>query len=88
MGMHVEGATPYLRLGWQAARYEMEGADSDEQTHDGFRYGVGALIPLRDRLDLRMEWTQTRFGSEPYSNDTVEVEPTESLFSVGVSSRF
>lgn len=85
MGMHAEGATPYLRLGWQVARYEMQ---SDKQTHDGFRYGLGALIPLRDRLDLRMEWTQTRFGSESYFDDTVEIEPTESLFSVGISSRF
>ncbi|MBL7252067.1 outer membrane beta-barrel protein [Alloalcanivorax marinus] len=88
LGGRLEGATPYLRLGWQTSNYEVSGADSDDQDHDGIRYGVGALLPLQENLDMRLEWNQTRYGEEDYFDGALELKPTESLFTVGVSLRY
>ncbi|GAA5129363.1 outer membrane beta-barrel protein [Alloalcanivorax gelatiniphagus] len=88
LGGTLEGATPYLRLGWQVSNYEVNAFQSDDQDHDGFRYGLGALLPLQEDLDMRLEWTQTRYGAEKYFQDQLEVEPTENLFSVALSLRY
>jgi len=88
LGGRLEGATPYLRLGWQTSNYEINGPASDDQDHDGVRYGVGALLPLQDNLDMRLEWNQTRYSEEEYFDGGLELEPTESLFTVGLSLRY
>ena len=89
LGGRLEGATPYLRLGWQTSNYELKGgADSDDQDHDGIRYGIGALLPLQRNLDMRLEWSQTRYSEESYFDGALELEPTESLFTVGLSLHY
>ncbi|MCC4310020.1 porin family protein [Alcanivorax marinus] len=88
LGSELEAASPYLRLGWQVANYEVQDLQSDDQDHNGFRYGLGALLPLQEGLDMRLEWTQTRYGAEKYFQNQLEVEPTENLFSVALSLRY
>lgn len=88
IGSTLEGVSPYLRLGWQVANYEVKDFQSDDQNHDGFRYGVGTLLPLRNDLDLRLEWSQTRYGEEDYFDSGITLEPTENLFSLALSLHY
>ena len=101
MGLNLNGGmATYLRVGWQVGKYELKIRDadpvdgfsaSDEKTHDGLRVGVGTLIPLTERTDVRLEWGKTFHSREDYFRDDadrVTIKPRESHFMVGVSTRF
>mgnify|MGYP002737642869 CR=1 FL=1 len=87
----------YGRLGYQRTKYKLKesvtgyGSFSDSEKFDGFRYGVGVENKLTPDVALRLDWSQTRYSSENFSDQSggkTKFEPTESLFQVGVSYRF
>lgn len=85
-------ASIYSRLGYQYTVYELAISDgfdviSDRETFNGFRYGFGIETDLSSKTSIRLDWSQTSYSSEGYSEsgETFSFEPTESLFKLGVS---
>lgn len=92
--------TIYGRLGYQRTEYEVSESGtnvdnwSEDETFGGVRYGIGMETALVDSLALRLDWSQTQYSDESFSEDmgtytvTESFEPTESLFQVGLSYTF
>lgn len=74
--MAREGGFIGAGMGWSSNHVEMSSS------------ALGALLPLQENLDMRLEWNQTRYGEEDYFDGALELKPTESLFTVGVSLRY
>lgn len=82
----------YARLGWQQSEFENKNSDagnswSKKSTHDGLRYGVGAMIPLHERLDIRVELARTDYNRKAYTQG-VEIKPSVNEVILGASFRF
>lgn len=85
------GTGVYSRLGYQRTDYEIEEASTSEQeTFDGFRYGIGVETDISSQLAMRVEWSQTSYSASSASNNGISasVEPTENLFQAGIAYRF
>ena len=97
--------TVYGRLGYQRTEYEVtvSGSNrdtmSEDETFGGVRYGIGMETDLAERLALRLDWSQTQYSDESFSETTIDpfggsftetdtFEPTESLFQAGVVYKF
>lgn len=99
MGRDLVGdGAVFLRLGWQETEFELSErypsmgyAWSKEKRHGGPRAGIGVVLPASPTLDWRLEWYKTWYEDLDYSDVPgmeVVLEPTESIFSAGVSFRF
>lgn len=85
------GTGIYGRLGYQKTDYEIEdNISSEQETFDGFRYGVGVETDISSQVGLRLEWSQTRYSKSSYSAGgmSASVEPTENLFQAGIAYYF
>ena len=78
----------YGRLGYQMTAYEVTlsepgFSESWKETHGGIRLGLGAELPLNDRVMLRLDWSRTWHSEETYLSEpgfSIAFEPEESLF--------
>ena len=85
------GTGIYSRLGYQKTDYELEvDGSSDQETFDGFRYGVGVETDISSQVAMRLEWSQTSYTSSSASGNGISAtaEPTENLFQAGIAYRF
>jgi len=82
----------YARVGWQQSDFRL-GVDvgasqaSVRKEHDGIRYGVGAMIPLHEILDLRLEANHTYYNKKHYA-DNLQGRPKENQIQAGLTLRF
>lgn len=91
------GTSLYGRLGYQRTEYELtssatgQSSVSEKETFDGFRLGIGMETAITSEVAVRLDWTQTIYSDESYTNsfgDKTTFEPTESLFQAGISYYF
>jgi len=64
---------------------------SDSKTFGGVRFGVGMETAVSSNVALRLDWSQTHYSSETFSDDqgfSFTFDPTESLFQAGVVVSF
>jgi len=92
LGMDVSpGTGVYGRLGYQKTDYEIkQDTISEQETFDGFRYGIGIETDIASQLAMRLEWSQTSYSESSASGNgfSASVEPTENLFQAGITYRF
>lgn len=82
----------YARVGWQNSEFKNSNTENNkhwEKTskHDGIRYGVGALIPLHEMIDVRIEFARTDYNKKTYTHDT-KIKPSTNEVMLGASLRF
>lgn len=66
-------------------------SDSESKTFGGVRFGVGMETAISSNVALRLDWSQTHYSSETFSDGqggSITFDPTESVFQAGVSYRF
>ncbi|WFM71357.1 outer membrane beta-barrel protein [Halomonas sp. CKK8] len=63
---------------------------SEDESFGGIRYGVGMETAIGERVAVRLDWSQTDYSSEDFDvyDQTIEIDPTESLFQAGVVYKF
>lgn len=96
-----DGSVLYVRGGPVRTRFDTTWLKGDDPANyvdrddrvSGERYGVGADMPLGQRLFLRMEYTFTRYDDYVFvtsqgSADTVNFDNAESMFRFGIGAVF
>src|SRR5690625_1658592 len=72
----------YARVGWQNSKFKNLNYDGNDQwtrfsTHDGLRYGVGAMAELNEFIDLRFVLHRTDYNRKTYSDYGTSIKPSE-----------
>lgn len=66
-------------------------SDSESKTFGGVRFGVGMETAISSNVALRLDWSQTHYSSETFSDgqgNSITFDPTESALQAGISYRF
>lgn len=96
VGTTLDKAKLYARLGGQRTDFDIKdgiGTDSiEDEMPWGFRFGVGAELPLDDVLSLRADWSRTFYdeiiSENPFTGREFTYEPEQTLFQIGITATF